>query len=419
MGFVHAPLCLQQPIAAITVAIGARHPVTAASGQACGVEVSGIDHQPEALGVLTFADARAAWEDLRRSGTSTLYQCPVWTEQFFRHVSAPVGERLLIVLLRDSAGAPLLLLPLSVTRQAGGRVAHFIGGKHSNFNMPLFSPAAQTLTADALAKALRQVGQQAGVDVFALLQQPVAWHGVANPLLALGAAPSSNQGFTLALNTGERPAFTARLSKNRRRKLQQKRNQLEKLGPLAYQRAATTAEAYRVLDVFLAQKAERMREQGIANPFVQPGIPEFLRDAAAVDTNAGKTALEIHYLTLGSDIIAIYGLLADGDQCSALLTSFGGPPDVIRHGPGLLLLHEIVRDLCRRGFTQFDMGVGEAAYKAEICEERIALVDIFVPVSARGRLVAGALRLLHGLKRQIKASAPMMRLVHIIRRART
>ncbi len=353
-----------------------------------------------------------------QTGGATLYQSPEWVRPFFQHVCGPSGGRLLLVLLKDSVGVPVLLLPLKIVRHQGVNVAQFIGGKHSNFNLPLVMAKASQISPEELRRALLAAGRRAGVDLFALLQQPYAWDGVSNPLRTLDAHPSANLGYLVTLKGKAGTDFVLKLSKGRRRKLLQKRSILQRSGDLVFRRASTTEEARKVLSVFFLQKAARMHEQGIGNPFEQNGIQNFLKQAVIVDDASRNVSLEIYYLSLDGDIVAVYGLLADGRRASALFTSFGGTADVVRHGPGLVLLHEIVRDLTGRGFTQFDMGVGEAAFKSELCDETLPLFDSFLPVTGVGSVAALVAKSLHGLKRFIKQSPRLMRLANHVRRNR-
>ena len=41
-----------------------------------------------------------------------------------------------------SSGRPALLLPLAIRREAGLNIATTIGGKHANFNLPIFAGLA-------------------------------------------------------------------------------------------------------------------------------------------------------------------------------------------------------------------------------------------------------------------------------------
>ena len=85
-----------------------------------------------------------------------------------------------------------------------------------------------------------------------------------------------------------------------------------------------------------------------------------------------------------------------------MMTSFDADPDVSRFSPGDLLLQHLVRDQTARGRQSFDLGVGEARYKASICDETIELVETMLPMTLRGRAY-GAVRVgLTRAKRRIK-----------------
>ena len=89
-----------------------------------------------------------------------------------------------------------------------------------------------------------------------------------------------------------------------------------------------------------------------------------------------------------------------------------------RFSPGDLLLQHLVRDQTARGRQGFDLGVGEARYKASICDETIELVDTVLPVTLRGRAY-GLVRLgLTRAKRRIKRDPRLFAAVARLRRLR-
>ena len=105
----------------------------------------------------SFSAIRPVWDSLALTGVVTPYQHYGWVESYFRVIEAPAGASPALVLIRDGAGEPAMLLPFSVTASRLGRVARFIGGKHANFHMPLIGRGAALLTAADLRAALKEV----------------------------------------------------------------------------------------------------------------------------------------------------------------------------------------------------------------------------------------------------------------------
>ncbi|KMO34041.1 acyl-CoA acyltransferase [Methylobacterium aquaticum] len=324
----------------------------------------------------------------------------------------PAGARPCPVLLRDPAGRPQALLPLFVHREAGIRVGRVIGGRHANYHMPLFAgPEAMALAPDAYTAALRRAGARAGIDVIHLPDQPRLWNGLPNPLAQGSASPSDAYG--LALEADPDAVLKRVLSGDARRKLRQKEKWLVAAhGPVAHRVAADQAEGEAILSAYLAQKAVRFAQAGIADPFADPAARAFLRDAH----RAG--ALELHALrTEDGRILATFVGAVDATRFSGMLTSFDPDPSLARFSPGDLLLQALIRDQALRGRTAFDLGVGEARYKASVCDETIALVDAVIPVSLRGRAYGAVTEAGARLKRRIKRDPRLWALVGRVRKA--
>jgi CelD/BcsL family acetyltransferase involved in cellulose biosynthesis len=360
----------------------------------------------------SLAAAEAPWRALETTpgAVMTPYQRFDWVTACAPLL--PAGARPCPVLLRDPAGRPVALLPLFRHREAGIRVARVIGGRHANYHMPLFSgPEAMTLPTEAYARALRRAGAEAGLDVIHLADQPRLWNGVANPLAT--GSPSPSDAYGLALEADPDAVLKRVLSGDARRKLRQKEKWLvAALGPVAHRVAADMAEGEAILSAYLAQKAVRFAQAGIRDPFADPAARQFLIDAH----RAG--ALELHALqTESGRTLATFVGAVDPTRFSGMLTSFDPDPALARFSPGDLLLQALIRDQCSRGRAALDLGVGEARYKASVCDETIGLVDAVIPVSLRGRAYGAAAEAGARLKRRIKRDPRLWALVGRVRKA--
>lgn len=361
------------------------------------------------------AAAEALWRGLEAAPArlGTPYQRFDWARAYERSGACAGTAKLLV--LRDERGAPRLLLPLEVSRTGGLVVARGLGGTHANFHMPLFaSREAAAIDADDLTHALALAGREAGIDVFALAHQPRTWEGAVNPLARCGEAGASD---AYGMMLGPDPEATLRraFSADARKKLRSKERRLSELvGPLAYRRAADPGEAGSCLAAFYAQKSERFSALGIADPYRGEPVRRFLDAAAA----GADPAIELHMLVAERDgrVLATFGGAVDGQRYSGMMTSFDQTPEIARCSPGDLLLHHLVREQTERGRAFLDLGIGEARYKASTCDETIAIVDVIVPVSLRGRLYGAASLLGTRVKRRIKRDPRLYALARRLRR---
>ncbi len=352
------------------------------------------------------AALEADWRALEADALVTPYQAYDWVRPFVTTIGRAEEMDFRFVRIEDSQGALLALFPLVVARRLGTRFAEFIGGKHANYHMALYRPDfAEALDATAAQQLLREIGAAiGGIDALFLINQPTAWQGIANPPARLAAGQSPSRAYKLALEPGDCDGTLRRsMSKHARKKMTTKRNRFAEFGPSELVQAHSDAEIERVLDAFLAQKAARFAQLGLADPFATPAIRAFLRDGALAQ--AGRSpAIELYSLDLSGRSVATYVGAVQGKRFSGMATSFDLGSEAARTSPGEILLIELIKRKCRAGVTMFDLGVGEARYKTTICDDSDELVDTFVPLTAKGRAYAGYSQAKRALKRRIKAS---------------
>lgn len=352
------------------------------------------------------------WRDFETRALVTPYQAYGWVRPYVETVGAAHGMEFRYALLRDAQGALLALLPLVLTRRSGVRFAEFIGGKHANYHMGLYEPRfAASLDADSARQMLAEIGQAiGGLDAFVFVNQPLSWQGTDNPLARLASSPSPSLAYKLALIPGEPEATLKRsMSRHAQKKMNNKRNRFAELGNSRLVRATQPQEIARLIDAFLAQKADRFQAMKAPNPFADPAVRRFL-DSGAQPGDGHAPTLELYALELDGSPVATYvGAVQDG-RFSGMATSFDMESPAARNSPGEILLVDLIKLKCREGFTAFDLGVGEARYKTTICDGQDELVDSFLPVTAKGRAFAALSRAKRTLKRRIKQSPLLLKL---------
>ena len=135
---------------------------------------------------------------------------------------------------------PVLLLPLVRKKVGPLHVGFFMGGKHTNFNLPVWRPEHLKQPAaglNALLEGLRRNGPR--LDLLVLLNQPATWQGTANPMLHAPHGESASRAYSGELQSDFEALLKERMGANSRKKLRQKERQLAALGPVAFQRART------------------------------------------------------------------------------------------------------------------------------------------------------------------------------------
>ena len=140
-------------------------------------------------------EAEPIWRNLEVSQFSTPYQQFDFLSAWQRHVGT--DEQLLpsIIVAFDAQRQPLLLLPLVLGMESGVRVARFMGGKHTTFNMALwqqdFAASATRADLDALVRGIGELPIR--IDVLAFTRQPRHWRDLQNPMALLPSQPFSQR----------------------------------------------------------------------------------------------------------------------------------------------------------------------------------------------------------------------------------
>ncbi len=340
-----------------------------------------------------FEDARADWLELWREAAVSPYQSFDFLSAWFDAFGREDGATPFLVCARDARGRPSALLPLCLDRIGPFCIATYLGGRESNFNLPLLRPGLSA-DAESMRALLLEACRRAPIrpDVFYLRNQPRLFEERVNPLVFASARQ-----------------LRARLSGPARKKLRKKELRLAEYGALRYEHNVGGARGEALTEALLEQKAERFAAVTLSCRKRYVALLSSLLD------KDGDCRLELHGLSAGERIVAVYAGFRRGGRFSAMLNSFEMSRDVAACSPGELLLHALMRDLVLRGVTHFDLGSGEARYKFAVCNETVALYDQIVPVSARGRVAAPLLAGFLSAKRRAKRSPALVRAVYRIK----
>ena len=361
--------------------------------------------------------AEATWRSLETAEQFfTAYQRFDFLSCWQREVGLRDGATPLIVAGYDAERRPLLLLPLCLKQSRGVRVASFMGGKHTTFNMALwdrsFAADAQIADLDGLIGELRR---HAAADLLALTQQPLHWREMQNPMALLPHhQPSVNDCPVLNMQPGAAPS--ALISNSFRKRLRTKERKLEKLAGYRHHVASEDAEINRLLDWFFRIKPLRMAQQGLPDVFAEPGVADFIRKACLTRRPGEGRVVDIHALQCDEEVIALYAGVADGHRFSMMFNTYT-LSDHSRFSPGLILMRNIVDHYAARGYRALDLGVGSDDYKHLFCKGAEPIVDSFIPLNPRGRLAAAALSALGRGKHLVKHNQALLRLAQGVRKA--
>ena len=360
--------------------------------------------------------AEPIWRGLEdQAQFSTPYQRFDFLATWQRQVGAREGLRPFIVIAYDGERRPLLLLPLALGHQHGVRTARFMGGKHATFNMALWDRDFVTgATAADLDGLISAISQRSEADVLALVQQPLRWRDLPNPMALLPHQPCANDCPLLAMEPGAAPATL--ISNSFRRRLKGKERKLQPLPGYRYHVATDDADITRLLDWFFRIKPIRMAEQKLPNVFAEPGAEDFIRTACTTALAGGGHAIDIHALECDEEVIAIFAGVADGHRYSMMFNTYTMSPSS-KYSPGLILMRDIIDHYAGLNYRAFDLGIGSDDYKRLFCKGDEPIFDSFIPLSLRGKLAAGAMSGINRAKRMVKHNPALFEMAQRLRSA--
>ena len=394
----------------MTMAAAIEHRTAHAPSQSRSGRIASVD----ILGDLGAAEA--VWRALEATPQfSTPYQRFDFLSAWQRHAGKCEGLRPFIVIAYDGERRPLLLMPLTLSHAHGVRTARFMGGKHATFNMALWDrDFAASATPGDLEALVAAIGAKSEADVLALVQQPLRWRELANPMALLPHQASANDCPLLTIVAGEPPA--ARISSSFRRRLRGKERKLQALAGYRYQIAGSDAEVTRLLDWFFRIKPQRMAEQKLPNVFADRGVEDFIRDACAAKLAGGGRVIDIHALECHDEVIAIFAGVADGYRFSMMFNTYTMSASS-KFSPGLILMRDIIDHYADRGYRALDLGIGSDDYKRLFCKDDEPIFDSFIPLSLRGRLAAATMSGVNRAKHLVKHNPALFGLVQKLRSA--
>lgn len=370
--------------------------------------------------ISVFDDLHAAaplWRRLEAQHPGHVYQKFTWCDAWFGTIG--VLDRVQPAIVHIEAGGQSALLPLAIYPWRQLRIARYPCGSHSNANGPLSGATFPwPSTADGVKYLLSQIASAIGdIDSFALQSQPQHFNGIPHPFLPVQPVAGASDFYEGDLGPDFNALAARRMKGDRRKKMRNKERRIAELGTVRMIAPATSDEARYFLSQFFLQKQARFRQQGIANPFEEPGAADFLTTAACAHFGTSDAALRLRAMLLDDAIVAIWGSIQDQRRYTGLITSFADDGEVAKCSPGELLLNEEIRHCCAQGQAVIDLGIGAARYKNVWCDRIIPTFETHVAITNGGALYSAAQRCRSHAKRIVKNNSILMGMVQRIRGA--
>lgn len=335
--------------------------------------------------VAVFADTAALSPDWPHDGAGPARAHAFQTVPFIKTWLATYGQAdaltPCLVEVRDTAGRPVLMLPLGIANTRGTRILRFLDGGVSDYNAPVLFPTAIVWT-QARVEALWDAVLMAlpPIDLVELDKMPQTVGGLANPLhqLAHEANPESCH-----LTDLSRPWQEVEKSIQSAKNLRNRQRALERLGSSTLLVASTKKERDFILDALLRQKQRRFEETRV------PGFAEHPEKAAfftlGSDILAQAGTLHLSALVVNDEVIAAYWGLVQGRHYYGLLIGYEAG-DWAKYSPGRVLHYLLLKQLSAEGYECLDLGIGDEAWKQSACDVTIPLRRLIAARTPRGAI---------------------------------
>ncbi|MCF6322591.1 MAG: hypothetical protein L3J32_12600 [Rhizobiaceae bacterium] len=144
----------------------------------------------------------ADWRELEKNANISIYQRFDWINTCINTYEHELKSRVLIVTAKKN-GKLVFILPMAV-QNGLVRKLRWVGGGHSNFNLPLIDREfAKSLSDDNMREIFSQFSRMLpGIGYLRLCCQPIIWQESKNPLQAITHQPSTNNAFSLDVSQG-------------------------------------------------------------------------------------------------------------------------------------------------------------------------------------------------------------------------
>ncbi|VIO68338.1 GNAT family N-acetyltransferase [Bradyrhizobium ivorense] len=354
--------------------------------------------------VSDWAQAVARWGTF---DPPTAFQHPQWYASWYRAFAATDGVDPLIAVVTDaSSGERAALLPLIRHRQGSLRVVEFADLNLTDFNAPLFGPAApRDVTAARrlwrdLQAALRK--SNGGADIIRLRKMPPGLAARPNPLALLdGAGPSLVNGNLLTMGD-DHEAWRYELDRKVRKELGRSWRVFTRDPSAAFKVATDSDEALELLAVTEVQQGTRLEGLGIDYALDNADCAAFYRDLVREGTDRGYALMTA--LTAGDEVVAtLLGIRTGARYVMIRISNAGEKWSTC--SPGRLIIDRTIAALHKDGVREFDFSIGNYSYKRRFGPQRTPLVDVSASLSWRGRPHALRDRAVLALRRYPKLTA--------------
>lgn len=322
-----------------------------------------------------------------------IFQTKTFLQIWERSYAPALNAQLCLIEVRLETGAPVLFLPLALLRRNAINLLSFTDQGVADYNAPvLFECGIDWTKAQAEALWQQIMHVLPAIDYVEFDNMPEMLGNLRNPLwlLATGDNQADSHATTLAADWSQIEQYLIR-PKNIRRNIRL----LKAQGSLEFAIAQTPEQRQAALDFMLHEKQQRFIETEVPGFETHPEKLHYFQLATESFHHTG--VLHLSTLTLDDEIIAcMWGLTSGSHYYGIMIAS--NLKNWAKYSPGRIMHYLLLEHLKQQRYDCLDLGVGNEEWKLQNCDLTIALKQIHLPVSWRGRLYQARRQLMTQLR---------------------
>jgi CelD/BcsL family acetyltransferase involved in cellulose biosynthesis len=396
-------------------------------GQAAVAPCSGehLREVPPNLNLRIYSDlaaVEAEWRRFERVADCTAFQTFDWLATWQQHIGRRDGVRPAIAVGRYGDGETAFVLPLGVAPARSARRLCWLGQELCDYPAPLLAPDfSQRVTPDRFLAAWRRLQNQLQgdpllrYDWIEFEKMPQTIGGQINPFTYLGVTPNASGVHFMQLGDDWEKFYAAKRSSATRRRDRAKLRHMSEYGEVRFVTASDADDARRTLEMLMEQKSRALACKGIADIFAPAGHREFYLDVASNPKT--RHLVHISRVEIGTICAAANLGIVFGDCYYHVLASFDDDGEISHYGPGAFHLRELMAHAIGLGLKRFDFTIGDEPYKLDWSDTDLKLYDYVAAATWRGLPACWSSRVRRRIKRFIKQTPWVWRLVSQARSA--
>ena len=234
-----------------------------------------------------------------------------------------------------------------------------------------------------------------------------------NPFISLDVTANASGAHLTQLGDDWEKFYFAKRSSATRRRDRAKRRHMSEYGEVRFVTATEADDARRTLETLIDQKHRAFARRGIRDIFARPGLGEFFLDLAS--NPKIRHRFHISRVEVGDTWAAANFAILFGDCYYHVLASYEDDAAVSHYGPGALHLRELLAHAIKLRLRRFDFTIGDEPYKDEWSDTSVKLYDHSAAATWRGWPVSAASTARRRLKRFVKQTPSIWKLVSRLR----